>query len=253
LVDFINEVEEELRKDKYNVLLRRFGPYIIALIVMIVAATGYVEYNKAETQKQARAASASYEAAAQLAATGDLQGGIERFIALSELAPSGYAGLSLSRAAGLKVQLGDLAGAIGLFDRAAAAFERPVHKDLSALKAAYILMEQGRYDDVRARVAVLGADGAPYQDLAKELEAHALLKAGLVDEARIKLTYLSTVPGVLAGVKSRSSQALSLLKGQKPVPTPAAPDLDLPADLVPPAEPVGPDTPSPDTAPKDEK
>jgi len=33
VVDFINEVEEELRKDEYNRLLRRYGPYILAVIV----------------------------------------------------------------------------------------------------------------------------------------------------------------------------------------------------------------------------
>ena len=46
MVDFINEVEEELRKDEYNRLLRRYGPYILAVIVAIVAGTGFLEYQK---------------------------------------------------------------------------------------------------------------------------------------------------------------------------------------------------------------
>ncbi|MCF6275953.1 MAG: hypothetical protein L3J05_09345, partial [Robiginitomaculum sp.] len=61
MVDFINEVEEELRKDKYNQLLRKYGPYIIAAIFMIVAATGYTEYNKSKVSNTAKSASAAYE------------------------------------------------------------------------------------------------------------------------------------------------------------------------------------------------
>jgi len=220
LVDFINEVEEELRKDKYNVLLRKFGPYIAALLILIVAGTGYIEFRKYQDTVTARRASASYVAAGKLADEGDLQAAIEKFVALSDIAPSGYSGLSLSRAAAIKVQLGDLSGAVKLFDRSAEVFTKPVHKDLSSLKAAYILMELGRYDDVTARAATLASDAGPYQDLAKELVAHAALKSGDNSGAKTKFTYLANAPGVLSGVKQRAAQSLSLINANKPVPVP---------------------------------
>jgi hypothetical protein len=218
VVDFINEVEEELRKDVYNKLLKKYGPYILAILVVIVASTGFLEFQKYQVKVNARAASASYEIAGRLAKEGDFQAAIDKFVALSDVAPAGYAGLSLSRAAGLKVQLGDLDSAVELFDRSANTFENKVHKDLSSLKAAYLLLEQERYDDVLVRVTSLIGDDAPYQDLAKELEAQVLLKKGSVDQARTKLTYLSTAPGVAAGIKSRSAQALKLLDTDRPVP-----------------------------------
>ncbi|PHR91025.1 MAG: hypothetical protein COA69_13290 [Robiginitomaculum sp.] len=218
MVDFINEVEEELRKDKYNVLLRKFGPVIVALIFIIVAGAGYVEFQKYSRSKEARAASASYTVAAKLAADGDLQAAIARFVALAEIAPSGYAGLSFSRAAGIKVQLGDLQGAVDLFDRSAQAFTKPIHKDLSRLKAAYILMELGRYDDVGVRASVLAVDDAPYQDLAKELLAHASLKTDDIVSARTQFTFLANAPGVLSGVQGRAKQAVALLGARLEVP-----------------------------------
>ena len=72
MVDFINEVEEELRKDEYNRLLRRYGPYILAVIVAIVAGTGFLEYQKHAKDKAARATSASYVAASDAAAAGNV-------------------------------------------------------------------------------------------------------------------------------------------------------------------------------------
>jgi len=36
VVDFINEVEEELRKDEYNRLLRRYGPFYYRLLLSLL-------------------------------------------------------------------------------------------------------------------------------------------------------------------------------------------------------------------------
>ena len=228
MVDFINEVEEELRKDKYNVLLRKFGPYIVGLLIAVVSVAAFIEFQKYTSSKQARAASASYVAAGKLAKDGDLQASIEEFVALASVSPEGYAGLSYSRAAGIKVQLGDLQGAVDFLDKSAEAFTNPVHKDLAGLKASYILMELGRYDDVRARLASLATDGAPYQDLAKELQAYAELKTGDLKAARAQFSYLANVPGVLGGVKGRAKQIVTLLNASLPVP-----DLTLPVEDLP--------------------
>ncbi|NNC36529.1 MAG: tetratricopeptide repeat protein [Acidimicrobiales bacterium] len=236
MVDFINEVEEELRKDKYNDLLKKFGPLIVTIIVAIVAVAGYVEYKKYSDGVKARKASASFVAADKLADEGDLQAAIDKFLALAEVSPEGYTGLSYSRAAALKVQLGDMDGAVNLFDRAAGAFTKPIHKDLASLKAAYILMDEGRYDDVKARANSLSVDDAPYADLAKELLAHAALQSGDEQTARTQFTYLSNVPGVLNGVKMRAEQSLLLMNASRAVPAPtleeSTEDLEVPTPGV---------------------
>lgn len=215
MVDFINEVEEELRKDKYNQLLRKFGPYIVAVIFMIVAATGYMEYNKSKFANTAKSASAAYMSAGKIETSGDLLAAINKFVALAKVAPDGYAGLSLTRAAGMKVQLGDMDGAVSLFDQAAEKFNKPIHKDLASLKSVYILLDLGHYDDVQARAGLLAVDGAPYGDLAKEVLAHAALKSGDTSAARSGFAYLSNAPGVLGGVKVRAGQALALINANR--------------------------------------
>ncbi|HHL42020.1 MAG TPA: tetratricopeptide repeat protein, partial [Hellea balneolensis] len=144
MVDFINEVEEELRKDKYNALLRKFGPYIMAILVAIVLLAGFIEYQKGKDGREARAASASYVSATKLADAGKTQQALQKFIALSKVAPPGYAGLSLSRAADLELKRGNKEMAVKYFDQAAARFEQPIHKDMAAYKAALIVMDLGR-------------------------------------------------------------------------------------------------------------
>jgi len=236
LVDFINEVEDELRKDKYNDLLKKFGPLIVTVIVAIVAVAGYIEFKKYSDGVEARKVSASFVDATKLADAGDLQAAIDKFVALAEVSPEGYAGLSYSRAAALKVQLGDMAGAVNLLDQASSKFLKPVHKDLAGLKAAYILMDEGRFDDVKARASDLAVDKAPYADLAKELLAHAELQSGNEAAARTQFTYLSNVPGVLNGVKNRAEQSLLLLNANRAVPAPTleegAQDIEAPESVT---------------------
>ena len=51
MVDFINEVEEELRKDDYNRLLKKYGPAIGIVLFLIIAGTGFLEYKKYAADK----------------------------------------------------------------------------------------------------------------------------------------------------------------------------------------------------------
>jgi len=229
VVDFINEVEEELRKDEYNRLLRRYGPLILAVIVAIVAGTGFLEYQKYANDQSARATSASYIDASDKAAAGNTEQSVTEFMAIAEKAPAGYAGLSLVRAATLKLESGDSAEAVRLLDRAATTFETPRHAQLAQIKAAYILANDGAYSDVINRAGPLIEKDAPYEFLARELMGFAALKSGDETLSREQFGYLESIPGVPAPIKERAKQNLSLMRTATAAaaikaPEPAAPD-----------------------------
>ncbi len=214
MVDFINEVEEELRKDEYNRLLKRFGPLLLAIIIAVVAVTGFIEFRKYSDDKAARATSASYVDASNLAADGETDRAIEAFLAISEKAPAGYSGLSLIRAAALKLEKDDRSDAVTLLDAAANRFETARHKQLAQIKAAYILASDGAYNDVMSRAGALMVKDAPYEFLARELMGFAALQAGNDKLAREHYSYLESIPGVPSTIKERAEQALSLMSTQ---------------------------------------
>ena len=229
MVDFINEVEEELRKDEYNRLLRRYGPLILAVIVAIVGVAGFIEYQKYAKDKAARATSASYVAASDAAAAGNTDQSIAGFMEIADKAPAGYAGLSLVRAATLKLAAGDSAEAVRLLDQAANTFETPRHAELAQIKAAYILANEGTYSDVIKRIGPLMEKDAPYEFLARELMGFAALKSGNEALAREQFGYLESIPGVPATIKERAKQNLSLMRtaaaaSEIKAPEPATPE-----------------------------
>ena len=211
MVDFINEVEEELRKDEYNRLLKKFGPLLIAIVALIIGGTAYMEWQKSSDDKAARATSYAYVAAGKVASDGNNQQAIKEFLAISEQAPAGYAGLSLMRAAAISLRENERAQAVSFFDRAALTFEKPRHKQLAQIKAAYILAGDGRYDDVRSRVGALAQPDQPYEYLARELLGFAAMQSGDMTTARKEFSYLDTIPGVTETIAARASQYLSLM------------------------------------------
>lgn len=214
MVDFISEVEEELRKDDYNKFLRKYGPYIIGLLVALVMVVAYVEWREYDTDRTARAASLSYLEADDLLQDGQVEEARLAFLALADVAPDGYAGLSLMRAAIISSDEGNAAEAIRLYDAASERFELSRHSDLAQLKAAYIVANQGNWTDVEQRAASLAEEGAPYEFLARELLATAAFNQGDIEGARAEFAYLDSVPGVPEAISRRAEQALVLISVQ---------------------------------------
>jgi len=232
MVDFISEVEEELRKDDYNKFLRKFGPLIIGLLIAVVAAVAFLEWRDYDSERTARAASFSYLEADELLQDGQLDQASRAFLALADVAPDGYAGLSLMRAAIIAADRGNDAEAIRLYDAASARFKLPRHSQLAALKAAYIVANRGAWADVEQRVGRLADEGAPYEFLARELLATAALNQGEPERARAEFAYLDTIPGVPETIARRAEQALILMNtaaavGETPtLPAPEGPEND---------------------------
>jgi hypothetical protein len=220
VVDFINEVEEELRKDDYNRLLKKYGPFIGIILFLIVAGSGFLEYRKYANDKEAQAVSAVYTAADKKLDQGQPDEAVAGFVELGATGPEGYAGLALMRAAAIRQDQGDLAGAIRHFDQAADKFSIPRHKQLAQLKAAYLLADQGAYSDVIARVTPLAETDAPYEFLARELLGYAFSESGDASSAREQFAYLTSIPGVPATVKQRAEQSMALMSTKSSISAP---------------------------------
>lgn len=226
MVDFINEVEEELRKDDYNRLLKKYGPAIGVVLFLIIAGAGFLEYREYAADKKAQAVSAVYKAADTKLDKGDQDAAVAAFTELGAEGPNGYGGLSLMRAAAIRHEQGDTGSAVKLFDQAAAKFDAPRHKQLAQLKAAYLLADQGAYSDVIARLDSLVVADAPYEFLARELLGFSHAESGNEQAARQEFAYLTSIPGVPASVKQRAEQSMALMNAKtslsapEPVETP---------------------------------
>ncbi len=177
---FLDEVAEEVRRDKLYGYARKYGWIAVLAVVLLVGGAAYLEWSKARTEAQAQA-----RGDAMIAAL-NIDSAPERAAALAEVANEADAAkavIELRRAAVL-AEAGDKTGAIAVLDELAGSADvEPLYQELAKLKAVIL---RGPDMDQAQRMAALDAlanPGAPFRTVALEQRAVALLDSGDKDGA----------------------------------------------------------------------
>ena len=182
---FIREVNEELRSDQMKGAWRRFGRYIIAVAVLIVLGTiGKVAYEYWDSNASSGAGD-QFLAAMKLA---DENKTDEALAALDKLEKEGhgaYPVLARMRAATVQSQKGDNAGAIASFQTIAKDKSVPAAvQDAAKMRAGWLLIENGTYEQVSAAVEEMAVPGNAFRHSAREALGLAAYKGGNMAQAR---------------------------------------------------------------------
>ncbi|MCO4318532.1 tetratricopeptide repeat protein [Phyllobacterium sp. 21LDTY02-6] len=220
---FFREVNEELRTDKMRAFWERYGTVLIGAVIAVVIGTGIFAFYEYYTERQASQSGDKFLAALNLVREGKND---EAVAALAELEKDGYGAypvLARMRSAGVLAQKGDLAGAVAAFDKVAADGSIPQSlRDLAKLRAAFILIDTGSYDDVANRVQALAADNNPMRHSAREALGLAAWKAGRGEDATKLFQQISDDQAAPGNARQFADQMLDLLKSTGASPAAAA-------------------------------
>ena len=230
MVDVFEEVEEQLRSDRYRSLAFKWLPVVGgALALALVAALGYWGYTQYRL-KGAEAASLSYAEGLDSLAKSDLATANLRFNDAAHGSSAIYKSLALMQQAAIQLNNSQPAKAADLFDQAAAAAPNAEVADAAKLKAAYALFDTATYDQILARLTPLADTKRPYRALAREAMAMAKLKAGKIADARADFVVLTTVLDAPEDLRQRARAAITLIDGGT---APALPNLVKAAQSLP--------------------
>ena len=161
MVDIFDEVEEDLRAERAKRLWLRFGPAALALAVALVLGVGgYQVWRHRAAERAANAAAALLAAGTQA----DKAQAAAAFSAAAADAPSGVAALARLRAAALKAETGDTAGALADWNAVAgdSGLAR-VYRDLASLNWVLHQIDRAEPDTLTPRLAPLMEPGAPWR------------------------------------------------------------------------------------------
>lgn len=211
MVDIFDEIEEDLRAERAEKLLKKYAWLLIVVIVAIVgAAAGWQLWSRHKNQQDS--AVAGRYVAVQTALE---QPGLDKAAQLAALdklaadAPEGYRTLARMRAAGLKADAGDVPGAVALWNAVAADSNAdPLLRDLSSLLATERELDHGDPGQLEARLKPLAAPGNPWSALAQEQLAVLDLRQGKVDDARKTLQTLAAGLESPTGLRARANALL---------------------------------------------
>ena len=206
---FIDEVTEEVRKDKLFGYMRKYGWIAVLAVLLIVGGTAYSEFRKAQTVQAAQAAGD------QIIAALEMDDDAERAAALQAIETAGPAAAITGLLAGADLEeTGDVAGAVAALDAVALDGDAPqVYRDLAALKSVMVQAETLSADDRRAILAGLAVAGAPFRIVAQEQLALISIEEGDVEAALTQFVALAQDAEATSGLRERAFSMIVALGG----------------------------------------
>jgi hypothetical protein len=213
---FIQEVTEEVRRDRLFRLYKRFGWIGIGLIVVVVAGTAGSEWLKARDRAAAEAFGDGVIEAL------DMGSPEERRAALAGL----ELGPEQARLRDLILSTDpaeDRAATLAALDAVIAdAGAPPVWRDLAVLRRVTVAGTGQPLAERRAALEGISAAGRPYRVLAAEQLAYLLIEEGRTEESIAALNALTEDQQASGALRARAAQVVTALGGKPPAEEDAA-------------------------------
>jgi len=226
--DIFQEVEEDVRRERYEQIWKKYGNYMIAAAAVLVAAVaGYQAWLRYDlTQRQQ--ISDRFGQATQAAQTGNLPKAETDFAALTKEAPSGYATLAKFQLAGAYLAQGKRDQGIALL-RELVASSDPIISSTARLRLAWALADASAKPEIVTLLEPLTAADNPWRFAAQEVLAYMDLKGGTRNAALAAYEKLSQDTGAPANLRQRAAGISEFLKANPPNGAIGAPPAQAPA------------------------
>ena len=208
---FIDEVTEEVRRDRLFGTLKRYGWIGGLAVVLIVGGASLREYNKA--QELAASQKLGDDMIAALSSDDDLQraGSLSK---ISAQTPGGAAVLAMLQAGAL-ADAGQQDEAVARLQAVALDAELPlIYRHIASFKALGMQQDSLSIAERRLQFEALAQPGAPLALLAAEQMALLDIEAGDPDAAIDRLKAIIQDAGVTADLKERATQVMVALGGE---------------------------------------
>ncbi|WP_312165228.1 tetratricopeptide repeat protein [Phenylobacterium sp.] len=242
MVDVFDEVEEQLRSERYKSIALKVLPIIGGvLVVALVAALAIWGYQHFRSQAAAEA-SEKYAQAIEAFNSGKRDDAIRLWGEVGQGSSKAYKALALQHLGGLKLADNKTDEAVKLFDEAAEAAPNDIIGDAARLKSAFALLDTAPYKDMEARLTPLTQEGRPYRAEAREALAFSKLMAGDLAGARSDFVVIGLMADAGEAARQRAEAAKALIDSGSAKTLPAAvkaaialpPPVQMPPGAVPP-------------------
>ncbi|MCA2010082.1 tetratricopeptide repeat protein [Cereibacter sphaeroides] len=209
---FIDEVNEELKRDRLFAAMRKYGWIAVVGVVVLVGGATYNEYRKAQATAEAQAfgdsvvaalesedPAARAEALSSIQATGDRAGILNLLLGAAEVAAEDRP---------------DAIAALALVENDSTL--PASYRQLAGLKRVIIGGELIPADERAATLQALATPGNPFRALAMEQQVLLIMETGDREAALTQAQALLQEPDLTAGLRRRVAQIIVVLGGEQP-------------------------------------
>jgi hypothetical protein len=207
---FIEEVTEEVRRDRLFGLFRRYGWIGGVLVLAVIGGSIWTEWSGARDQARAEAFGDAVLSALDQPTPAD------RRAALMAVPAQGDERALVQLLLGSDRD-GDRAQALAALEALAADAALPVaYRDLAVLRRVLLAGADLPLADRRTALQAIAVAGRPYRPLAEELLAYLLVEEGRTEEAIAAMTTLVQDQEASGALRARVSQMITALGGTLP-------------------------------------
>ncbi|HEX4026419.1 MAG TPA: tetratricopeptide repeat protein [Rhizomicrobium sp.] len=241
MTDIFREVEEDVRRERFEKLWKAYGNYLIAALVLVFVGIGAWQlWDRHEQQERAKVA-AAFIAAQRIT---NPQAAASAFVDIARTAPSGYAAVARLAEAAAMFASGQQGSAVDLYKQIAKDDSGPIGM-VARLRAAWALADTASRADLADLLKPLDQPGNAWRENAQEVLAYADYRAMDMKSALAKYSMLAVDPQAPDALRRRAEAMTAFLKGGGAVTYGT-----VPADAVPPSQGSGAGAaPAPATAP----
>ncbi|MCR8825719.1 tetratricopeptide repeat protein [Pseudosulfitobacter koreensis] len=208
---FIDEVNDEVRRDRLYGMMRRYGWIAVLVIVLIVGGAAFTEWRKAQARAEAEALGDAMLSALSLE---DTAARADAFAGIEAGQPSARAVLNFLTAAE-QYEAGDVDAATARLQEVANNNEVPlIYRQIASFK----ILGQGAdtmpIEERRAGYEALAQPGVPLRLLAEEQLAMIEIESGDADAAIARLKTMLDDSEVTPDLQQRALQVIVALGGE---------------------------------------
>ena len=209
---FVREVEENLRRDQMRDFSKKYGGWIIAAVVLFLAASGgyiyWQQYQQKRSEQQVEQLAEIYKSIA----SNNLATVPQKLDELSKSGSKAVRASALFTRAAIALNQNDTKLAISKYQEAAndTGLPRP-YRDIALIRQTTLEFDQIPPGEVISRMQPLAKPGNPWFGSAGELTAVALIKEGKKDEAGRLYGAIASDKGVPDTIRARAVQIASSL------------------------------------------
>ncbi|MBA3909968.1 MAG: hypothetical protein C0524_08775 [Rhodobacter sp.] len=210
---FIEEVTEEVRRDRLFGLFRKYGWIGGVVVVALVGGAAWTEWSRSRAEARAQAFG---DAIIDALDTGTPE---ERRTALAAI-PSDAEQTALLQLILASDPDEDRAATLAALEKVATdATLSPGYRDLAVLRRVLVAGAEMPLADRRAALQGIAGAGRPYRPLAEEQLAYLLVEEGKTDEAIAAMSTLIQDQEASGALRARLGQMVTALGGTLPVST----------------------------------
>lgn len=208
----IREVDEELKHEQYALLWKRYGNWIVGLIVAVIAGVAGYQWWLTSQAESRKAETAQLSAAIVLDQDGKRAEAAEAFGEIAKSGKTGAAVIARFRRADLLADGGDVAGAVAVYrDLAADRGLDVLYRELAIVKEGLLTVDSGDAADLASRLEPLTGAANPWRHSATELLALIAKRQGDVDKSRDLYRRLADDATAPQGMRARAAEMLAAL------------------------------------------